>query len=1106
MNDCADLELTLQRNGSDLRAELRFTPAGSSAPVTLLAGDAPLVPLDEAALRELALDPIGYGEQLSAMLWADERLAQAVAQARALAEGAGTALRLRLALDEGEPALHGLHWETLADPTNPNRPLLAVSERLRFSRFLGSSDLQALRPRPRDNRKALVVIANPEDLDAYQLDLIDGEAELARARAALAGVPIAVLAGSNNGGPATLNNIMQALRDGPDILYLVAHGSLHRGAPYLWLEDDEGLAARVSAKALVEQIQSLSQRPLLVVLASCQSAGNGATVGALNALGPQLAAAGIAAVVAMQGNVAQAAVSRFIPVFFAELLRDGAADRAAAAGRAALVATEEWWQPVLWMRVTDGQLWFDSQAQTQPAAPVERPTNLPTYPTPLFGREGDLAALVGLFFQEHVRLVTLLGPGGIGKTRLAVAAGWELRDEFADGVFFADLTATAGPDQLLLALAALFQLKEEPERPLLETLIAALRSRQLLLILDTVEHLLAAAPILGKLIAGVPQLSLIITSRAALHISGEYEYLVDPLPTPDLQQLPLRGSERVANLASNPAIALFMERASAVKPGFTLNEANAHLIAKICAQLDGLPLAIELAAVRIKMLAPPALLARLGNRLGLLTGGARERAAHQQTLRDTIGWSYELLSAEEQRLFARLALFVGEASFATIEAVCGIVEPGLDLLDPLSSLVDKSLLRQSSSAEDEARFAMLATIREYASECFSKQPAEEQVLLQQTHATYYLEWAKTARRDIQRPQQKAVLQQFEREHDNLRAALRWAINAPDGPLAGGLGDALYAFWYLRGYYSEGRQWLAEVLALGPALPTSEHAQVAYGIGLLAMAQGQYGEAKQHYELALADYQTLGNQQRVLGALQNLGVVARRQGAYDEASAYYAESLTLARTVGGSDGLFTALMNLAAVLYDQGQHNAANAYLEEALGLAQASGRPRELAVATNNSGLVAFHNGELALAIERFNTSLALYREQHNQAGTAMALNNLGRASLKQHEPVEAALQLGESLRLRYSIGDVPGIAFSLESLAELAYHQGDFDRAAQLWGAAEALRSKLKAPLAPVERPAYEAARRAASEALGAAQFAAALAISAARTVDETVAYALGE
>ncbi|MDQ5851887.1 MAG: adenylate/guanylate cyclase domain-containing protein, partial [Chloroflexota bacterium] len=492
-----------------------------------------------------------------------------------------------------------------------------------------------------------------------------------------------------------------------------------------------------------------------------------------------------------------------------------------------------------------------------------RPNNLPAQPTPFIGREREVAAVRQRLLHPDIRLITLTGPGGIGKTRLGLRVAAQVLNDFPDGVYFVALAPISDPMLVSVTVAQTLGVKETSGESLLDSLKAYLREKQLLLLLDNFEQVVVAAPLITELLAAAPGLKVLVTSRASLHLQGEREFPVPPLALPDPKHLPTLDT-----LSQYEAVELFIQRAQAVNPDFQVTNTTAPAVAEICVRLDGLPLAIELAAARSKLLSPQALLQRLQHRLQVLTGGARDLPARQQTLRSTIDWSFSLLEAGEQTLFARLGVFVGGFSVEAAETVChesGIgdqwsgvrgQESGdegrsaspsqiptpdsrlpIPVLDGLQSLLDKSLLHQVPGASGEPRFRMLEIIREYALERLAARGEVEAT--ERTHATYYLTLAEAAAPELQGSRQGAWLEQLEMEHDNLRAALRWSLNRGEVEVGLRLGAALWRLWHMRGYVSEGREWLEKLL------PLSEHSRVSPSVraqalnaaGVLAQQQG-----------------------------------------------------------------------------------------------------------------------------------------------------------------------------------------------------------------------------------------------------------------------------
>src|SRR5215204_6275239 len=454
-----------------------------------------------------------------------------------------------------------------------------------------------------------------------------------------------------------------------------------------------------------------------------------------------------------------------------------------------------------------------------PDLPVEFPSlrtldaylnNLPLQPTPLIGREKEASEVCDLLRGDETRLLTLSGPGGTGKTRLALQAAADLLDDFPDGTFFVPLATLSEAELFLFTVAETLGVRETGEQPLDESLNDYLSERRLLLVLDNFEQVLGAAPTVTEMLAGAPKLKVLATSRAPLGLYGEKEYAVPPLSVPDVRHLP-----DFKTLSQYEAVRLFIERAKSAKADFEVTDESAPAVAEICVRLDGLPLAIELAAARIKMLPPKAILQRLSSRLKLLTGGARDLPVRQRTLRGAIEWSHTLLGDGEKTLFARMAVFSGGRTLEAVEAVCDAQgDLPVDSFEGVSSLLDKSLLRQEEGPNGEPRFVMLETVHEFAREKLGKSAEAEEI--KRVHAQYFLALAEEARPELRGPNQLEWLERLEAEHDNMRAALSWALERKEVEVALRLGGALGWFWWMRGYYSEGRRWLEDALANGRA--------------------------------------------------------------------------------------------------------------------------------------------------------------------------------------------------------------------------------------------------------------------------------------------------
>jgi tetratricopeptide (TPR) repeat protein len=552
-------------------------------------------------------------------------------------------------------------------------------------------------------------------------------------------------------------------------------------------------------------------------------------------------------------------------------------------------------------------------------------------------------------------------------------------------------------------------------------------------------------------------------------------------------------------------VRLFVERARAGKADFAVTLENAVAVVEICHRLDGLPLAIELAAARIKLLSPQALLGRLESRLNLLTGGGRDLPARQQTLRGTIAWSHDLLSPAEQVLFRRLAVFVGGWMLETAETVCD-PDGDLDVLDGLASLTDKSLIRHVEQPDAEPRFVMLETIREFAQERLAAAEGGEADLLRLLHAEHFLALAQEAEPALQGADQARWLDRLEAEHDNLRAALGWAERQDDAETALRLASALARFWLVRGHLSEGRSWLERALAKphGAAIPM--RARALMGTGTLALTQGDYAHARARYEESLALSRSLGDQRGVSRALHNLGVVARATGDLARAKAFYEEGLALKRDLGDRPGMAMALGNLGTLAHADGDMVRAVALHEESLTLFRELGDIRGAAIALNSLGFLARARGDDERAVALFEESLALLRQLGATPSLALTLRNLADVARDRGDLGRASAFSKEGLVLAREVGDKLRIAQSLDGIAALAAAQGRLGMAVRLYGTASALRKAIDAPLAPGDAAQHERDVVAVRDRLGEPAFKAAWEAGQALPLEEAIAEALAE
>ncbi len=725
-----------------------------------------------------------------------------------------------------------------------------------------------------------------------------------------------------------------------------------------------------------------------------------------------------------------------------------------------------------------------------------------TPPTPLIGRETELAQLADRLEQRDCRLLTLVGPGGIGKTRLALQAAADLGASFLDGVAFVPLAALSAAELLVPAIAGAlgftFQGPADPKAQLL----AYLRTKDMLLVLDNFEHLLAAAPLVSELLAACPDLAVLATSRAPLHVHGERQFPVPPLQLPDLAQLP-----DVARLTQYAAVALFVARAQAVQPAFYMTAVTGPTVATICARLNGLPLAIELAAARVKLFPPQALLARLGSRLKLLTGGARDLPERQQTIRSSIDWSYQLLDEDEQRLFARLGVFVGGWTLEAAEAVApwnvATLEPS-NVLDGIAALVDQSLVQQIEGLDDEPRFVMLETIREYALERLVERGDADAI--GQQHAVYFLKFAE--KHDpwprLHAPPQEHWLARLDAEHENLRAASGCFAEQGEAECGVRLAGALVGFWADRFHWDEGRAWLEAALTRSGTVSVATRAKAVLGTAWLAGRLGDVITARANVEEGLALFRRLSDKAAVALALLMLGDIALSKGEYTLGHACLEECLALFHEVSDPWGRALAVRLLGDIALVQGDVAQAAIYYEEILTSFRQSGDKRGIGEFLIDKGCLAQLQGEWEQAVACYAESLAIFRELGAKEMTATDLHNLGGAVLHQGDARRAAACFAEGLVLSREVGSPYTIARNLAGMAGVAAAQGYPERSARLFGAAEALFDTVGIVVGAVDRAEYDRNLATIRAQLDDATFAAAWAAGQALPLEQAIAEAL--
>ncbi len=660
-------------------------------------------------------------------------------------------------------------------------------------------------------------------------------------------------------------------------------------------------------------------------------------------------------------------------------------------------------------------------------------TNLPTPLTPLVGREQEVEEACMLLQRPEVRLLTFTGTGGIGKTRLSLHVARELRYDFPDGVFFISLASVTEPDLVTLVVAQTLGLGVAGERPLFVRLKEFLAEKRVLLLLDNFEQVVVAALFLVELLTHCPLVKALVTSRFLLQVRGEYEFPVPPLVLPDAKQ-----REAIETVAQYPSVMLFVQRALAIKPTFQVNETNVHSIAKLCIRLEGLPLAIELAAAHIKLLPPLTLLARLEHRLSLLTGGAQDLPERQQTLRNTIRWSYELLSVDEQRLFRSIAIFTGGCTLDAVETLLRRANLAIEVLDGVTALMNKSLLRQVEQANGEPRLYMLETLREYGLECLVDNGELE--TLHRIHVEYMLTFAEEAELHIGGMEQAVWLERLDREHDNLREALRWLLEKGERELLLRLCAALYWFWSVRGHLGEGRQWLGRALLNSEHVAKAVRAKALNAAGALAYNEDEHEQGEVLCTESLLLYRELGDVHGCAVSLYWLGQAACwTKHDYVLASTYAEEALHLFEQTADRSGIADAMLLLAYTAMNQGMYADAISRMETGLALFQASDDVWGICYTLHYLGRIHFSTGSYEKAKTLSDECMTRSKRIGYRGGIANSFGLLGQIALKQGDLINARTLIEESLSLNRDGGGNINIAMSLARLAKILFVEGEY-------------------------------------------------------------------
>jgi predicted ATPase/DNA-binding XRE family transcriptional regulator len=727
--------------------------------------------------------------------------------------------------------------------------------------------------------------------------------------------------------------------------------------------------------------------------------------------------------------------------------------------------------------------------------PAARRYSMPAPTTTLIGRVHAVSVAVELLLRPDVRLVTLIGPPGVGKTRLAQQVAEQIQSKFQEGACFVALAPVGNAENVLAAIAQAIDLLDNG-RMLAAALAERLRSEELVLVLDNFEHVVDAAPEIAALLSAAPGLKVLCTSRVALRIWGEHEFIVTPLTLPDLANLSTQTA-----LAANPAVALFVARASAAHPGFVLTSENVQQIAEICHRLDGLPLAIELAATRIKLFSPVAILARLERRLPFLTGGARNAPDRQRTLEAAIAWSYDLLSVRERVCLARLGVFWGGWTVESAEAVCG---DDADVIGTLATLVDHSLVQSTHGKHGDVRFTMLETIREFALMRLEEQG--EMVAVQARHAQFFLSLAVAAEHGLQGAEQVDWMARLNADNNNLRAAFAWS-QTPQGNARLGLqaSAALWWFWWTNGQVGEGRRWFHDLMqhAANEGLAgTSDFGRALLGAGILAFFAGDFAAAMPHFEQARDLGERVGDTITHGYAIFMIGTVMMLSRHLDEGHTLVERGTQILQNSGAPAAWHVGVTSLARTLLslERSDLDAAQLHADTGMAIFRRLGQPYGIGLAFNYQGDVARLRGDHAVAARRYEAALPLLQQANAKSEIPAVLHNHAHVVLAQNDTARAGALFTEGLELHREIGNRMGMAECLIGLATVAIAQDQPQATAMILGAINALLATLNAPLFAAEQIAYQRAMVATQRMLSEAEWEAGWNAGQAMTLAEAI------